>query len=144
MVRLGKESLVNAASDSSDGVLGAVANLAYSSKLAALLDLDKIAVPPATRLAAERAGCDPLNVMLLWGGWEVVAAIPANKLARARVLDGSLTVLGQFDSGPPALYNRINGRRLPLPLLRNENFTQDAYNQSFAAHLRRMLYTPLR
>jgi thiamine-monophosphate kinase len=89
--------------DLSDGLLGDAGKLAYASGLSAVLELDKLPVPPAL---VSRFAHDAARTMALGGGedYELLVAAPPEVIERAARLLADrkltpLTVVGRLEAG---------------------------------------------
>lgn len=147
MQLLHSRGLVNAASDNSDGVLGAVWNIAERSKCTIEIDMLPVALPDNVIKVASEFGYDPWNLMFFWGDWQVIASVP---LARSDEFwrtskEYSIPVqhLGHVREGPPRLLGLIEGRKHSLRLLRNENFIKSSFNINVEEHVESMLKSQL-
>ncbi len=139
--------LVSAASDNSDGLLGALWNIAEASGCAVELDMSREALPKRVAEVASEFGYNPWNLMFFWGDWQVVVSVPAARtddfwrVAKAHHI--SAQNLGRVCEGPPRLVGLSEGRRHNLRLLRNENFLQSSFNTDILAHVEFMLRSQL-
>lgn len=131
MRSLAEKRLVKAASDDSDGVLGAIWNVASASGVAADLLEDKITWPLHALHAAELADVDVRAIFFAWGDWQIVAAVRLVDLAEVeevcRAHKISMFQLGQAVEGPPRITWVTGGQRQQLNVVRNEAFTSSAY-----------------
>jgi thiamine-monophosphate kinase len=145
MAALQSAGVVSAASDNSDGVLGSLSNIAEASQCTIEMEMDDALVPLRVREAADHFGLDPWNLMLFWGDWQVVVAIPRARFDEfqliARREEISYTTLATAHSGPPDLWGRRLEKRGRLKLLRNENFIANSYNVDPGAHLDHLFRT---
>jgi thiamine-monophosphate kinase len=144
---LREAGVVRAASDNSDGVLGAIWNIAERSECAVELNLDRSFIPDHVAAAAITEGVNPWNLMFFWGDWQVIVAVPFDRLSRFEqlVMRNRIAALpiGQALMGSTAIYGRLNGKRRPMRLLRQENFTATSYNTNVDEQLKYMLQTDL-
>lgn len=147
MVILRKTALVHAASDNSDGLLGAVWNIAERSQCAVELYMDENIIPAEVLKVSEKEKINPWNIMYFWGDWQVVIAIDTKllnefiKIAANHKID--YTILGRAIKGTPTLYGVQNSKKHKLALLRNENFISSSYNVKISDHVDYMLRTSL-
>jgi thiamine monophosphate kinase len=143
MQLLHSRGLITAASDNSDGVLGAVWNIAERSKCTIEIDMLSEALPDNVIQTASEFGYDPWNLMFFWGDWQVIAAIAANRIDEfwniVREFDIPVQPLGRCSKGSPQLLGVRGGHKQRLRLLRNENFVHDSYNVDMATHIETML-----
>lgn len=147
MRSLAARGLIKAASDNSDGVLGSIWNLAEASRCSFELALDEGTLDPALREEAEAAQIDPWNVALSWGDWNVIASVAGDRVddvfAAADADEIDLTVLAKATPGPSAVHACLGGKKVKLPILRNENFRERSFNRGLGPHVDYMLRTPL-
>jgi len=144
---LHRAGVLSAASDNSDGVLGALWNIAERSNRAFELELLPDHVPNEVLQAATSIGADPWNLMFCWGDWQVVVTVKRNELARFNQIakDNQIEYLhlGKAVTGPPSLVALCGAARRRLNVVRNENFTKTGFNASSEENLQYMLHTPL-
>lgn len=147
MRRLGSAGLIEAASDTSDGLLGAIQNIVTHSGFGFELRLTQSMLPDyALRAMQSRCLHSPWNLFFCWGDWSVAAVVSSKKLERflefctresienlvLGVLTKESTRRAVLDSG---CYN--------VNVVRNENFVCDSYNAGVETHICHMLQTPL-
>jgi thiamine-monophosphate kinase len=139
--------LLSAASDNSDGILGALWNIAEASGCTIELDMSQEILPERVTKTASEFGYNPWNFMFFWGDWQVVASVPpAQSDDFWRVAEEhhiSVQRLGRACKGPPKLMGLSDGRRRRLKLIRNENFSQSSFNKNVTAHVEYMLRSQL-
>jgi thiamine-monophosphate kinase len=144
---LANEGLIEAASDSSDGVLGALDNLVRKSKCTIRLDLDSVPMQDSLLREATINGYDPWNLFFFWGDWSVVVAIRAERYAEFEEFTDSkkipMTTLGNAISGPPYLEATVGRRLCQINVMRNENFKARSFNANINDHIEYMLATQL-
>lgn len=147
MAFLQNAGVLHASSDNSDGLLGALWNIAERSKCQIEIDMRDELIPDGVRSIARIEGLDPWNLMFCWGDWQVVVAIAADILSHFETLASQegirYMLLGRAVDGQPVLYGVHSGHRTRLNLLRNENFVGAAYNENIEDHIKYMLYSPL-
>lgn len=147
MISLRERHLVTSASDNSDGLLGAMWNIAERSGCGFELDLDGIEIPDVVSITAMANGFDPLNLLFCWGDWNVVITVTSSSVREflATTQGEGITAmrLGHAIAGPAHLVAVTKGKRYELELLRNENFTTSSYNADVSDQLRFMLQTPI-
>jgi thiamine-monophosphate kinase len=147
MFALHQAGFIRAASDNSDGLLGTFMNLAESSKCSIKLELDNLKIPNSIKNIAKIEKIDPLNILFMWGDWQVVAAIPEELEEKFKIYASekniSYTIFGKAKKGEPGVYAKIESKTKKMKILRNENFIQDSYNKSIESHLNYMLKTSL-
>jgi thiamine-monophosphate kinase len=138
---------VTAASDNSDGVLGALWNIAEASECAVEVDMTDGALPLPVAEVAREFGYDPWNLMFFWGDWQVVVAVPAAKadgfLRVAKEHGVSVRQLGRACDGPTRLVGMSEKGQRELRVIRNENFRVSSFNADVAANVEFMLKSPL-
>lgn len=144
MATLHQANVLTASSDNSDGVLGAIWNIAERSACGVELELGADSISPSVHKVAQENKLNPLNLALCWGDWQVIVAIAKNSLQTFMKVatDHKIeyTLLGKAVEGLPKLYGKLDGRRIPLKVLRNENFAETSYNKNVHDHLVRMLH----
>lgn len=144
---LNTAGVLSAASDNSDGVLGALWNIAERSECGFEVQMDDRTVPDEVKSVATKFKISPWNLMFFWGDWQVLAAVRSTEVRRFRAICEESAInyleLGWAIDSPPVLYGRNNGQRQRLNILRNENFIPTAFNADIEHQLRYMLYTPL-
>ena len=143
MGSLRRAGLIEAASDNSDGLLGAIWNICERSLCAAEIEMDDESLPSLALSAAQIEGINPWNIMFFWGDYNVVATIRPDRMDEfirtAPGLDVTWRVLGRISAGPPALHGLTKSKRRRLRLLRNENFVRQGFNSDPAHHVDYML-----
>ena len=146
MKLLSKQINFSAASDNSDGILGALWNISEKSGCGFEIDFDNIEIPSYIKVIANRLNYNPYNLLLFWGDWQVIATIPESELEKfidvASDNKIEYTILGKAVS-EPILLGVLGGKGRELELLRNENFTTLSYNNVIANHVDYLLKTPL-
>lgn len=147
MICLHEEGFVSAASDNSDGLLGALWNIGERSNCGFEVYMDDRILHKEVKRVSVEFKIDPWNLMFFWGDWQVVATIEGRKINRfktyCRENGVKYSILGQAIDGPPILCGVRNGKRVILPLLRNENLTASSFHTDIDAQLDYMLKTPL-
>lgn len=147
MLKLRRGGFLTAASDNSDGVLGAIWNIATASKCAVEIDMLDESVPLEIREVATSLGVDPWNMLFCWGDWQVICAVNAQAIEPMTRLAASENImiqkLGRAVAGPPSIIGRRSGRRAPLNILRNENFSSSSFNRGMESQLEYMLKSTL-
>ena len=146
---LARHGLIVAASDTSDGLIGAVDNIAKVSRCGFHLTLDEAYIASEIYAAAKQFEVDsPWNIFFAWGDWSIAAIVPAGRLdafkevcqrhrfdwchlgeaTRSKNLTAQMT-------GANKQYNLAN--------VRNENFVLRGFNSGIGGHLDYILKTPL-
>ncbi len=147
MRMLAREGLVASASDSSDGVLGAVDNIARGSNCDFIFSLDSEAVPELIQRAALVNKLDPWNILFCWGDWCDAVIVPATEYEAFEKFAAEHKIawlyLGSTEAGSGKLWAETRLGRRRLRPLRNENFVRRGFNADLSAHLSYMLETPL-
>ncbi len=138
--------LVAASSDSSDGVLGAVANLAAASSVGVALQLGDHLLADALREQARLADCDPWNLYFFWGDWSVVVAVPEESWPEFRATAAGLEVpwaeVGRAVEGS-GIMATLDGVEYDVDVVRNESFAGIGFNAGVGAHVEYMLHTEI-
>ena len=144
MAALAEAHVVVAASDTSDGLLGAIHNLARASRCGFDLALDHALLPEVVQDAARYGGLDPWNVFFAWGDWSVAVAVPVRHLALFRAIcedqDIQYTPLGNAtDSAGRIAARRDGGSLVGVEVIRNENFASHGFSGGLEGHLEYLL-----
>ncbi|MEW6412787.1 MAG: thiamine-phosphate kinase [Candidatus Zixiibacteriota bacterium] len=147
MSTLRRASVVSAASDNSDGVLGAIWNICERSICGVELELSEKCLPLNVKQAASSHNLDPWNLMYFWGDWQVIVTVPPERVSELRRLADQeqipYTRLGRAIDGEPRITGRSHRRYGRLKILRNENFIKTSYNTASNDHVEYMLRTDL-
>lgn len=142
-----RSGVLRAASDNSDGVLGAIWNIAEGSNCAIEIVMDNNTLSRRVLEVAQRFGYDPWNLAMFWGDWQVVAIIASEKQVEFEELRKRLKTrtryLGRVLSGQPAIIGKQNGRKRRLKILRNENFIPSSFNVDVMTNVEYMLTSSL-
>jgi thiamine-monophosphate kinase len=143
MVALANAGAVSAATDNSDGVLGAFWNIAERSQVGIDVFLDPRLIPPYVAETAEIEGLDPWNLFFYWGDWQQLVAVPAISsdtfLTLAKASGTEVIHVGRAFASTPILMGISSTERRQLSVLRNENFRSYSYNRDSDALEHRML-----
>jgi thiamine-monophosphate kinase len=146
---LARHGLIVAASDTSDGLIGAMDNIARSSHCGFHLQLDEAHLAPEIWAAAEQYGANsPWNIFFAWGDWSIAAVIPAGRLDEFEAVCQShrfeSRVLGEATVGD-SLTAQTQGTdtQFEVTTIRNENFLLYGFNAGLSGHLDYILRTPL-
>jgi thiamine-monophosphate kinase len=123
--------LVTAGVDASDGVGESLRKLAERTGLQVVLD-EHLNVDPMVEKVGVANEIDPYNLLMSWGGWEMIIALPVNHLEKANRICGAagepLTVLGHLETGDAgAVIHRDGGGGYDVNLCGSERFTLDSY-----------------
>jgi len=137
--------LVNAASDCSDGVIGALLNIVEASGLGIELIPDSIDLPLEVIAEASASHLSPWNLFFFWGDWQVVATARSDRIDEVKSLIGNtqLRILGRVIDSPRELVARQDSRLFPVAAVRNENFKSVGFASSLDDHLDFMLTTKI-
>jgi thiamine-monophosphate kinase len=148
MQRLAAAGAVTAASDTSDGLIGAVENLCRSSNIGVQFNLRREIIPTSVSRAAELHGVDPWNLFMAWGDWSVVVAVPPNQIhpfeetcqehGIRRCMMGIATTHAREMTA-----TLDDGGLVRVSAIRNENFVSHGFNADLDDHLAFILKTPL-
>ncbi|KDA02486.1 thiamine-phosphate kinase [Hyphomonas oceanitis] len=146
MAILSREGCLTAASDTSDGFLGAVQNIMVASQCGFSFTLNTGAISNAVQTAAEICNVSPWNIYFCWGDWSVAATVSASLFpqfeqtcAKNQITWVELGVVNAERGRATAV---LDGRdSCELRLLRNENFRSLGYNSSVKNHIEHMLKT---
>jgi thiamine-monophosphate kinase len=146
MMTLVANGFVVAASDTSDGLLGAIDNLSRKSRCGFELSLKDQLLPAIVKKAANLSGYDPWNIFFSWGDWSVAIAIrpdqfdPFRKLCQREQIQW--TPLGRATNEHDKLFGQLNdGPRMKVTPIRNENFVRRGFNAGLSGHLSYILET---
>ena len=148
MQMLVERGLIRAASDTSDGLIGAVDNLCRSSRVGATFELSSKLLAPTVNEAALKTGYSPWNIFSAWGDWSVVCAIDAIDFANfsevCRQHSITWTDLGRAEHADAPIRATIDGSEIKdVTIIRNENFVSRGFNAGLAGHLDYILSTPI-
>lgn len=148
MALLAERRLLRATSDTSDGLIGAILNIAKASLCGFELELKVEMLSELVQQAADESGYDPWNIYCAWGDWSVLATVPPVRLEEfAMVCEAeriAWTKLGRVSSASGKISAHIDGvGPYAVTPLRNENFTDLGFNAGLEPHLRHLLGTPL-
>jgi len=143
--------LVVTASDTSDGLLGAISNIARRSCCDFHLTLCEGMLTPEIKQAANLNSIDPWNIFFAWGDWSVATVIRSeDKFTFEQVCRENSIVYQQLGivTGRKEEQEKItatigDGLSRDLTILRNENFTAKGFNAKLSDHLDHLLKTPL-
>ena len=148
MAALAEAGVVVAASDTSDGLLGAIENLSRSSGCGFELVLKESLLPAEVKEAGGRGALNPWNIFFAWGDWSVAAAVRVEELERFRAIcrekEIAYTELGSATGATGRVVARIDGEPpAEVRLVRNENFAPAGFNEGVTGHLNYLLKTSL-
>ena len=144
---LRKAGFLTAASDNSDGVLGALWNIAERSGCAFELNVSDNCIPPEVWDAAKLVNANPWNLMFCWGDWQVIASVRSTHFQEFKKSAETNRIpyltLGVARTGEPSITWKQGRNSRTVRVIRNENFTSSSFNSSMEANLSYMLHTPL-
>jgi thiamine-monophosphate kinase len=147
MIALKALNLISAASDNSDGILGAVWNICERSCCSAEIEMLEDGLPKHILLAAKMENLNPWNIAFFWGDYSIVATVHSNAMSEfiraAQTSDTPYHVLGRTAVGPPALFGLCGAKKYQLRVLRNENFVRQGFNSDLRDHVNYMLKSDL-
>lgn len=148
MELLANNRFISAASDTSDGLLGAIDNLARASGCGFELPLNHSQLHPLVVTAAKVRGINPWNVFFAWGDWSVAATVPAGRFdAFGRFCEDNEIQWCRLGSTTDLTFNisaSVDGGQLASVIpLRNENFIARGFNAGVERHLDYMLSTKI-
>jgi thiamine-monophosphate kinase len=143
MHRLVSRELISAASDSSDGVIGALMNISNASGFGIELNLDSVQFPTKVAEEASASNLSPWNLLFFWGDWQIIATTGHLKEVLALVGHDAITVLGRVSDGCAGITARVGSELRNVADVRNENFKQTGFEYNLEGHIRFMLETPL-
>ena len=137
---------VSAASDNSDGVLGAIWSIAERSGYAIELDMDS-AVPSHVESASKAYGLSPWNILFFWGDWQVICTVKRDAVEEfaGACAEHSIEhrIMGSVLDAPAQLFGRARGKQRRLRVLRNENFVQTSYAGDALSNVEHLLTASL-
>lgn len=146
---LATRQLISAASDTSDGLIGAIENIAIGSGCGFHLCLDDGHLAKEVTEAANAYEVhSPWNLFFAWGDWSIAAVVPAGRLAE---FDDVCQANG-FESrhlGEAVTEESLTAQmvasdgKFALKVIRNENFVSRGFNAGIDGHLDYILRTPL-
>ncbi len=135
--------MVSAASDNSDGLIGALWNIAERSNVALEISMTDDKLPSWMVEIAGRHKFEPWNLFFFWGDWNVAITVPSEREQDfdeiCRHMKCEYQTIGRVITGAPALFASTNRRRRRLSIIRNENFVASAYNKSAMDNVHYML-----
>lgn len=149
MRHLATAQVVSAASDTSDGLLGAIDNISRSSKCGFHLELEEGLLTDPIRSACKMTSvASAWNLFFAWGDWSVAAIVPDarfeafEKLCRSSEIEWRL--LGRATAEPGCVTASVDGGPVrEVSVIRNENYLPRGFNAGISGHLDYILATPL-
>ena len=148
MAALADAGVIVAASDTSDGLLGAIENLSRASGCGFELVLKESLLPAEVKEAGGRGTLNPWNIFFAWGDWSVAVAVRVDEQERFRSICRheriAYTELGRATGANGRVVARVDGGApADVRLVRNENFASAGFNEGVEAHLKYLLKTNL-
>lgn len=147
METLSRSGLISAATDNSDGILGAIWNVAEKSNVKACLILDNDLLDREVFDVAKREGLDPWNLAFCWGDWQVLVAVRPHLITQFIKIAENNSIeylrLGHFEKGLPYITASIAKQVYKVQTVRNENFSLHSYNKGAQGQLEYQLKTSL-
>ena len=142
------KGLITSASDTSDGLIGAIDNLARASSCGFLLELDETMFSRRVGQAATASGFSPWNIYFAWGDWSVAATVPTDRFEEFEATCSGAAIgwtpLGIVTSRARQLQARMaGGDPLGVNIIRNENFVSRGFNAGLEGHLNYLLGSDL-
>gem|GEM_PF-2063262 len=147
MQQLAKSGLISTASDTSDGLLGAIDNISRSSNCCFSLVLNDQAISNDIRAACSVTDvASPWNLFFAWGDWSVAAIVPQSKFREFQEnceLNGiQWTSIGAVSGKGRKIKASVNGAPdQNVEVIRNENFLSQGFNAGIDGHLEYILKT---
>lgn len=147
MAKLAERRLITAASDSSDGLLGAIDNISRASRCGFELNLEKSLLSSEVVSAAAISGYNPWNIFFCWGDWSVACTVKPSDFEEFEKVCAEEEIkwnyLGHATLDPGQLTAKHNNIETPIIPIRNENFVNRGFNAGLQQHLDHMLLTNL-
>lgn len=145
---LAEHDLVLSASDTSDGLLGAIGNIGRASRCGFALELhDDLLAPEVRSAAAIPRVASPWNLFFTWGDWSVAVVVDRERVAdfericEQHALDWR--PLGWVTAEAGALSAVLDNRDYSVTPIRNENFVDRGFNAGLQGHLDYVLSAPI-
>jgi thiamine-monophosphate kinase len=136
MQRLVARGLIQAASDCSDGILGALLNLVAASGVGIELDLNRLQISECVSIEANLHRISPWNILFFWGDWQVVVATEyPDEITTIVAGEVPVTYLGRVIDGAPGLRAVIGDQIRRVAPIRNEHFRSTGFSGSMREHL---------
>ena len=145
---LAEQDLVLAASDTSDGLLGAVENIGRASHCGFALELpDDLLAPEVRSAAALPRVASAWNLFFAWGDWSVAVVVDIGRVAEfERICSQHLLdwrPLGWVTAETGVIDAVLDDRGYSVTPIRNENFVDRGFNAGLQGHLDYILSTPI-
>lgn len=142
-----KAGLISAATDNSDGILGAIWNILEKSSVQSHLTLSLELLDRELLEVANREELNPWNLAFCWGDWQVVVAVNRNLVQEFTAVAESNSIhyvkLGCLEEGPPGITAKVENRVYKVRMVRNENFSAYSYNNGTQGQLEHQLRAEL-
>lgn len=127
---LANTDAVHAATDASDGLGGALRELATASDVD--ISVEDIVVSPAVRAVSSLARIDVRNLALAWGDWQLVVSVAPRDVGVARAVAAktgtAFATIGVAQEGSGEVIARDDGGSLrPIRLFASDRFTRGSY-----------------
>ena len=143
MSLLREKRIVHSASDNSDGLLGALWNIAESSDCTIKLENFEHFVSSKVKDVALRFNYNPVNLSIFWGDWQIVAVVSSDMLELfyqlIPVLNSPINYIGKIVDGPANIISNIYGYNTNVNILRSENFSSSSFNDDIFSNIESML-----
>lgn len=144
---LAERDLVLAASDTSDGLLGAIENIGRASGCGFTLELhDDLLANDVRQAAALPRVASAWNLFFAWGDWAVAVVVDGERVGEFKHACGEHGIewrlLGLVTSGL-RMTAVLGGRSHSVDAVRNENFVDRGFNSGLQGHLDYILSTPI-
>ena len=148
MAKLAAAGVIESASDTSDGLIGALINLTDSSNCGFDLELSSGLLEGIVTEASSVSGFDPWNIFFCWGDWSVAATISQEHYdSFLRICESNRfdwVNLGTTTSHVGVLRSQVDGGPWQkLNPIRSENFTSTGFNAGLKASIEYMLSAEL-
>ncbi len=143
---LAEHDLVLAASDTSDGLLGAIENIGRASRCGFDLDLHNDLLGQEVRSAAALPRVASVwNLFFTWGDWSVAVIVDRERAAEFERICSQHSLdwrpLGWVTAEPGAMDAVLDGCEYAVTSVRNENFVDRGFNAGLQGHLDYILST---
>jgi thiamine-monophosphate kinase len=134
---------ISAATDNSDGLLGAIWNIAERSGYGFEIDMNNVTVSQYVMECSKWYKCNPLNIFFFWGDWQTVLTLQKSEISKFKNICAKYhipyTILGAVINTKPKISFLMNGERKNVKVIRNENFNTNSYNKNPFTHINHLL-----